>query len=284
MRTNRILKKVLKSGECILNKNGIDNAKYDSFEILSTILGCDRAYYYLHENELLTDDVCEEYMNNINIRAKHIPLQHILGYTEFWGYRFKVDTNVLVPRQDTEILVEQALRYIKEDSCVLDMCTGSGCIILSLALTKKMKCGLGVDVSAKALEIARTNQNSLGVDNVKFVESNMFNDVGTLNCNRYDVIVSNPPYIKTSDIEQLEEEVRAYDPYIALDGHEDGLYFYREITIQSQEFISEGGCLLYEIGCEQAEDVSLIMTDNGYKNIKVIKDLAGLDRVVIGTK
>ena len=280
----RTLKNVIKSGEDILRKNNIENSAYDSFALLSDMLNIDRAYYFSHENEAVLETVYKEYMKCIERRANHIPLQHIIGYTEFWKYKFFVNEYVLVPRQDTELLVEEALKKIDSNSTVLDMCTGSGCILISLALETNFIKGIGTDISKEALVIAGKNRESLEAKNVEFLESDLFKKLqGTFN-HKFDVIVSNPPYIKTSVIEELDEEVRTYDPMIALDGHDDGLYFYEAITVQSVDFIKTGGWLMYEIGYDQAEPVKKIMRQCGFTNIEIVKDLSGLDRVVIGQK
>jgi len=280
----RTLKNVIKSGEDILRKNNIENSAYDSFALLSDMLNIDRAYYFSHENEAVLETVYKEYMRRIERRANHIPLQHIIGYTEFWKYKFFVNEYVLVPRQDTELLVEEALKKIDSNSTVLDMCTGSGCILISLALETNFIKGIGTDISKEALVIAGKNRESLEAKNVEFLESDLFKKLqGTFN-HKFDVIVSNPPYIKTSVIEELDEEVRTYDPMIALDGHDDGLYFYEAITVQSVDFIKTGGWLMYEIGYDQAEPVKKIMRQCGFTNIEIVKDLSGLDRVVIGQK
>ena len=284
MELPRTLKNVIKSGEDILRKNNIDNSAYDSFALISDILNIDRSYYFLHENDKVLEEVFEEYMKRIERRANHIPLQHIIGYTEFWKYRFLVNEYVLVPRQDTETLVEEALKKIDSTSIVLDMCTGSGCILISLALETSFLKGIGVDISKEALAIAGRNKESLKAENVEFLESDLFEALQGVFDNRFDVIVSNPPYIKTSVIEELDKEVRDHDPMMALDGHEDGLYFYDAITVQATDYIKTGGWLLYEIGYDQAEDVKRILIQCGFGNIEVVKDLTGLDRVVFGQK
>lgn len=285
MKSTRTLCDVIKAGEDILCKNNIADPAYDSFELMSNIMNIDRSYYFLHGNDEVSDEIYQAYMSCIEKRASHIPLQHITGYADFWRYRFRVNEHVLVPRQDTEILVEEAVKRIVPESTVLDMCTGSGCIIISLALETHFLKGVGVDISSEALKVANANKIALQAENVDFIQSDLFAGLSTDNkCNKYDVIVSNPPYIRTSVIEGLDEEVKTHDPMLALDGHEDGLFFYEAITRQSGAFIKSGGWLIYEIGHDQAEDVSRIMRENGYVNVETVKDLAGLDRVVLGMK
>lgn len=272
------------NGAAILADAGITDAEYDSFALLEYITGMDRTAYILNGSKSVPEDIAERYDAVIDRRSSHIPLQHITGQAWFYGRGFNVNSDVLVPRQDTEVLVSEALKVINAKDSVLDMCTGSGCIIITLALEKKLGRALGADISEAALKVASDNREKLGADDVTFVKSNIFSDINVNDDELFDVIVSNPPYIATGEIETLTEEVRIHDPYIALDGLEDGLHFYREITQQSMNYIKSGGWLLYEIGCTQAHDVSDIMSEYGYSNIKVIKDLAGLDRVVMGQR
>ena len=272
------------NGAAILADAGITDAEYDSFALLEYITGMDRTAYILNGSKSVPEDIAERYDAVIDRRSSHIPLQHITGQAWFYGRGFNVNSDVLVPRQDTEVLVSEALKVINAKDSVLDMCTGSGCIIITLALEKKLGRALGADISEAALKVASGNREKLGADDVTFVKSNIFSDINVNDDELFDVIVSNPPYIATGEIETLTEEVRIHDPYIALDGLEDGLHFYREITQQSMNYIKSGGWLLYEIGCTQAHDVSDIMSEYGYSNIKVIKDLAGLDRVGMGQR
>lgn len=272
------------NGAAILADAGITDAEYDSFALLEYITGMDRTAYIINGSKSVPEDIAERYDAVIDRRSSHIPLQHITGQAWFYGRGFNVNSDVLVPRQDTEVLVSEALKVINAKDSVLDMCTGSGCIIITLALEKKLGRALGADISEAALKVALGNREKLGADDVTFVKSNIFSDINVNDDELFDVIVSNPPYIATGEIETLTEEVRIHDPYIALDGLEDGLHFYREITQQSLNYIKSGGWLLYEIGCTQAHDVSDIMSEYGYSNIKVIKDLAGLDRVVMGQR
>ena len=189
-----------------------------------------------------------------------------------------------VPRQDTEVLVDEDMKLTSDSSRVLDMCTGSGCIIISLAAaghTAEYEYGaVGVDISDRAIEVAEYNSKLNGVSYVEFVKSNMFAELRDTGV-KFDVIVSNPPYIPTKDIRELSEEVKLHDPLLALDGDEDGLKFYRAITRNAVNYLNKGGYLCYEIGYNQAHDVSDILVSCGYNDIRVVKDLAGLDRVVI---
>ena len=223
------------------------------------------------------DDLLKEYELAVKKRAEHIPLQYIVGETEFMGLKFKVNSNVLIPRQDTETLVEEALKKVKPGMKVLDMCTGSGCIIISILHNVEGVKGYAVDISKQAVNVAKENAKLNEVP-VLFERSDLFEMV----TEKFDVIVSNPPYIPTDVIPQLMPEVQVFEPVEALDGKEDGLYFYRKIVEQSRDYLNPGGYLMFEIGYDQGKDVSEMMTDAGFSDVCVKKDLAGNDRVVTG--
>lgn len=277
------LQQIYREGEELLRTAGIDESMIDAWYLLEHVTGISRAMYLANPRKEIEESQAEEYFSYIRKRMKRIPLQHITGEQEFMGYTFKVNEHVLIPRQDTEILVEEALKYLKSDMKVLDMCTGSGCILLSLLkmgqerkLLNKLA-GTAVDISENALCVAKENAENLGIS-VEFIHSNLFENVDGI----FDMIVSNPPYIRTEVIEGLQEEVRLHDPFIALDGKEDGLFFYRKIVDEGRKFLKKGGMLLFEIGHDQGEDVSMLMKNAGFDNVVVKKDLAGLDRVVFG--
>ena len=194
------------------------------------------------------------------------------------GLTFLVNKNVLCPRQDTEILVEEVLKHLHDGMRILDIGTGSGCILLSLLHYSNDCSGMGVDVSEEALEVARINKSRLKAERAEFVKSDLFENVE----GKFEMIVSNPPYIKSAEIEGLMPEVRDHEPHMALDGGEDGLFFYREITKRAKAHLYGGGMLFYEIGCEQGEAVKHIMEGAGYREVEIIKDFSGLDRVVYG--
>lgn len=269
-------------GTAFLHMNHVCNADYDSFELFSHVTGMNRTGYFLKGNDILPYEVLERYKSLLCQRASRIPLQHIIGKAWFYGYEFTVNGDVLIPRQDTEVLVSEALEVISEDSRVLDMCTGSGCIILTLAKEAEISNGYGVDLSEKALAVAKQNKMELNAGQVHFIQSNIFENVDESRCGSLDLVVSNPPYIRSDVIPTLSDEVRIHDPMMALDGFEDGLYFYRRITKEAHRYLKKGGWLMYEIGHDQADEVSDIMSENGYEEISVVKDLAGLDRVVRG--
>ena len=277
------LEELFQSGRESLHAAQIEEADLDAWYLLEDITGVTKTAYYGNPKAEVTKEQAEEYNAALTKREKHIPLQHITGKQYFMGYEFLVNDQVLVPRQDTEILVEEAYFHIKEELKresdkkirILDVCTGSGCILLSLMKLCGQTEGTGVDISEGALEMARRNDKRLQTDAV-FKKSDLFGNVeGT-----YDIIVSNPPYIRTAVIEELADEVKLHDPYIALDGKEDGLYFYRKIIAQAGKYLKPGGWILFEIGHDQAEEVSALLAQAGYDKIDVKKDLAGLDRVV----
>lgn len=199
------------------------------------------------------------------------------GYKEFMKLKFEVNKSVLIPREDTEVLVQEILDVFKnkKNLKILDMCTGSGCIAISLAKYLDSTCSIdAVDLSTDALEVAKRNA-TLNKVTVNFINSNLFENV----ISKYDVIVSNPPYIKKDDIKNLQAEVKR-EPMMALDGGEDGLLFYREIALKAKGFLVDGGSLVFEIGFDEANEVSEILKENGYEDITVIKDFGGNDRVI----
>ena len=212
-------------------------------------------------------------------RLNHEPIDKIFGFTEFYGLKFKVNKNVLSPRQETELLVENVLKEIEDKKVrVLDLCTGSGAIAVSLAKHSQADV-LGVDISESALSVAKFNAENLGA-NVKFKQSDMFSKLGR---KKFDIIVSNPPYIKTNEIELLEKEVKNFDPRIALDGGEDGLYFYRIIASLAPKHLAPKGKLFLEIGFRQGTKLKKLLTEN-FENIKILKDYEGKQRIVVATK
>lgn len=271
------LREAYEYGQKELVQAGIEDASVDAWYLLEFTTGISRAMYFLEMQKQLSSEQEEKYREYIQIRASHIPLQHITGVQEFMGMEFDVNEHVLVPRQDTEVLVEQVLKELKSGMHVLDMCTGSGCILISLLKLGPGVVGTGADISEDALKVAEKNRAKMHVT-ADLIQSDLFERVE----GKYDVIVSNPPYIRTAVIEELKEEVKCHDPFIALDGKEDGLYFYREIVEKSRTFLKTGGKLYFEIGHDQGEDVKLLMENAGFVDVIVKKDLAGLDRVVSG--
>ena len=274
---------LLTEGTQLLVSAGIEEARLDAWLLLEYTADISRAWYYAHPETEAGEETALKYLELCKQRAEHIPLQHLTHQACFMGYDFYVDERVLVPRQDTEVLAEEALDRLKEitNPKILDMCTGSGCIVESILKFAEKKgihlTGTGCDISEEALKVAEENNDHLKAG-AAFVRSDLFERIEDM----YDMIVSNPPYIRTEEIGRLEDEVKLHDPWIALDGKEDGLYFYRRIVKDSTKYIKKGGYLLFEIGFDQGKDVAKLMEDQGYEEIQVKKDLAGLDRVVMG--
>ena len=303
---------LLKKGQMILAQAGIKEAGLDAWLLLEYVTGKSRAYYFAHGEENVSEETADQYLKLIGRRAEHIPLQHLTHQAFFMGHEFYVDKNVLVPRQDTETLVESALECMKavKNPYILDMCTGSGCILISILKERADAHGTGVDLSDEALKVAVRNARTLEVaEHAEFVQSNLFSEMQNIvygteymkrtavkdtvkmteceNSNRnysraYDMIISNPPYIPTAEIEDLMDEVKLHDPRMALDGMEDGLYFYKKIIKEAKNYLNPQGMLAFEIGYDQGEAVKNLMEAQDFACVEIKKDLAGLDRLVFG--
>ena len=256
---------------------GVPDAALDAWYLLQMVCKIERSYYYVHGEEDITQDAQKEYEIAVQKRAEHIPLQYIVGEQEFMGLRFKVNSNVLIPRQDTETLVEQVLKIVKPGMKVLDLCTGSGCVLISVLKNAPELTGMGSDISKTALLVAKENAKLHEVD-AEWVRSDLFDNI----TETFDVIMANPPYIPTGEILSLMPEVRDFEPENALDGGTDGLDFYRKIAGQVKDYLNPGGYVYMEIGYDQGEAVSELMRNAGFTEVEVIKDLARNDRVVKG--
>ena len=275
-----------------LQAAGIEEASLDAWYLLERASGISRSRYYLVQKDPFPEEAAEKFQKLLAERERRVPLQQILGDTEFMGLTFLVNEHVLTPRQDTELLVELALKNLQcrtSPARVLDMCTGSGCILISLMALGSYGRGVGADISEDALRVARMNgifnrenweKNGRGANDILWLQSNLFEKVS----GRFDVIVSNPPYIPAAVIETLMPEVRVYEPRLALEGADEGLEFYKKIAGAAEAYLKPEGWLFFEIGCEQAEAVSGILMENGFRDIHTVKDLAGLDRVVYGKR
>ena len=266
-----------------LQAAGIEEAALDARLLLEAVCGTDRNDLLVHGEQPVAPEAEEKYLNWIRQRAEHIPLQQLTGEQGFMGLTFSVNEHVLIPRQDTEILVEEVLKELHDGMRVLDMCTGSGCILLSLLHYSNDCEGLGVDLSAEALEVAGRNVLKVltpeKAEHAHFLQSDLFEKVE----GKFEIIVSNPPYIASAEVEKLMPEVRDHEPRMALDGTEDGLYFYRRIIEEAGKHLVSSGMLLFEIGYDQGQAVSELMRTEGYCDVQVVQDYAGLDRVVFGT-
>lgn len=266
-----------------LQAAGIEETALDARLLLEAVCGTDRNDLLVHGEQPVSPEAEEKYLNWIRQRAEHIPLQQLTGEQDFMGLTFSVNEHVLIPRQDTEILVEEVLKELHDRMRVLDMCTGSGCILLSLLHYSNDCEGLGVDLSAEALEVAGRNVLKVltpeKAEHAHFLQSNLFEKVE----GKFEIIVSNPPYIASAEVEKLMPEVRDHEPRMALDGTEDGLYFYRRIIEEAGKHLVSSGMLFFEIGYDQGQAVSELMRTEGYCDVQVVQDYAGLDRVVFGT-
>ncbi|WP_418463058.1 peptide chain release factor N(5)-glutamine methyltransferase [Frisingicoccus sp.] len=286
----KTLRQLLKEGEQRLMENQIENSTMEARYLLEYICDLNWAQYLLQADTEADPQEERRYREAVERRCSHYPLQYILGTAGFMGLDFMVNESVLIPRQDTEVLVETVLE--KADipgGKILDMCTGSGCILISLMALGSYGRGVGADISEDALRVARMNgifnrenweKNGRGANDILWLQSNLFEKVS----GRFDVIVSNPPYIPAAVIETLMPEVRVYEPRLALEGADEGLEFYKKIAGAAEAYLKPEGWLFFEIGCEQAEEVSGILMENGFRNIHTVKDLAGLDRVVYGKR
>lgn len=320
MNGNLTYGEVYREGAARLAEAGIEEASLDARLLLEFVCGTDRNTLLVHGERDVSEEEYGRYSGLIGRRAARVPLQHLTGGQDFMGLTFLVNKDVLVPRQDTEVLVEEVMKHLHDGMRILDMCTGSGCILLSLLHYSNDCEGVGVDLSGQALSVAEENYERLRARRpdmkARFLEGDLFaalkrgkatdgveaaeasdgagasgdgnvahgrNGTELGNAERFDVIVSNPPYIKTDVIDTLMPEVREHEPLMALDGGADGLAFYRKIAVDAVDYLTGGGMLFFEIGCEQAVDVCMIMETAGFREIAVVKDFAGLDRVVYGS-
>lgn len=259
-----------------LARAGVPEAELDAWYLLSGASGLSRAVYYMDRERQWTNAAeLEQYEDWIRRREKRVPLQYITGFQQFMGLEFQVTPAVLIPRQDTETLVEYALQYVRPGSRVLDLCTGSGCIGISLAKLggAQVVC---TDISEEALAVARENGRRLGCPDICWIHSDLLEQVRERD---FDLIVSNPPYIASAVIDGLMPEVREYEPSLALDGREDGLYFYRKLAAQCAAFLKPGGQICLEIGYDQGAAVTRLLTAQHWEKIRILQDTAGLDRV-----
>ena len=274
-------------GRQCLSLAEIPEAQLDARLLLEWCCGTDRNTLLVHGDRVVSAEEYDRYRQAVDRRSRRIPLQYITGEQEFMGLTFVVNENVLIPRQDTEILVEEVLKNLHDGMHILDLCTGSGCILLSLLQYSNDSTGIGTDYSEPALQVAQQNaERILGKRAAEkgralFRQGDLFQAIDKEE--KFDLIVSNPPYIRTDVIKTLMPEVRDYEPFLALDGREDGLFFYRRIIEQAGAHLYGGGMLFLEIGYDQGEDVSRLLREAGYTDVEIYKDYAGNNRVVQGT-
>ena len=274
----------LRKASASLESAGIADAESDAWLMFSHVTGMSRMEYTLDRDKCLSDEEICSLAKMLEKRNQHIPVQQITGEAWFMGYPFFVNENVLIPRMDTEVLVEAVLTRLPAVPVtengkrrVLDMCTGSGCILLSLLKEEKGLLGTGADISEKALLVARENAHRLECE-AQFIFSDLWENIE----DTYEIIVSNPPYIVRNVISTLDTEVKDHEPVLALDGGEDGLDFYRKIVADTHRHLVPGGLLAFEIGYDQGQALTALLKKAGYRNIAILKDLAGLDRVALG--
>ena len=288
-KSEKQLKLLLDKSVKYLEKNDIQEGKLIAEIVFSHVLNIDRMMLFTKYRDDIEDEEIEKIRYFIQkIGREKFPVQYLLNEQEFYGRKFYVDKGVLIPRQDTEILVEKMIVILKDKVLkneihpkILDIGVGSGIIGITAALEIESSYVLGVDISDKALETAQKNKEILKVSNIKFLKSDLFENV---EFREFDMIVSNPPYISLNEVDIMSDDTLLHEPSEALFAENDGLYFYYEICQKASDYLADFGYLLFEIGYKQGKNVAKIMASSGFKNIEVVKDLAGLDRVVIGQK
>lgn len=278
-----ILRDLIIEGQNILKDAGIEEYENDTRVLAMFAFNISYTDMFMKMTEEMEEEDSEFFMDCISLRATHMPCQYITGSQEFMGYEFGTEDGVLIPRRETELLVEKALELTNSMKSVkaLDMCTGSGCIGISYELKRRESRHTDdevhlADISDDAIYVAEKNKYKLG-SKCSIIKSDLFENIK----DRYDIIMSNPPYIKTSDIDDIMEEVRDFEPRLALDGDTDGLMFYRRLAEEAKDYLYKGGILIMEIGFDQYEDVRDMLIENNFNDISLIKDYAGLDRIVV---
>ena len=276
---HRTYSEVLNQGVQTLTEAGVESPDVDAWILFEYIFKMNKAHYYLQMKEQTDEEQEDAYLALVGRRAAQEPVQYLTGHQEFMGLDFMVNESVLIPRLDTEVLVEKCLYWIKKKQLqsTLDLCTGSGAIAVSLKALSDCPHIVASDISEVALEVAKENAKRNQAD-VTFVHSDLFADI----TEKFDMIVSNPPYIASAEVDRLDEQVKGHEPRLALDGKEDGLYFYRKIVKEAPKYLRDEGILIMEIGYDQGKSVPELMQAAGFAEIEVIKDLAGLDRIVFG--
>ncbi|MGB9716192.1 MAG: peptide chain release factor N(5)-glutamine methyltransferase [Thermodesulfovibrionales bacterium] len=279
----------LKEANKFLSQNGIEDSIREAEIIIINSLGIDRTVLY-RDNPMLSKSQLKKINKFLKRRTKREPLQYIIGYVDFYGLKIKLGKGVLIPRPETELLVEKAIEIIKREAlsvkCILDLCTGSGCIALALAREFPKAKVYGTDISEIAIRYAKENANINRINNVTFLVGNLFEPVEQFvmhNASRttFNIIISNPPYIRRDDIKTLQPEIKDWEPIKALDGGEDGLDYYRVIIPESKSYLRQGGYLIIEMGENQSEKVRKIAEESGFTNIFLIRDYAGIERIFV---
>ncbi len=277
------IQSAVKEGISILKKNNIKTAELDTEILLAKVLGSNREDILLNNHKNLDDNKLIHFQKLIKERASSKPIAHLLNKKFFWDNEFYVDKNTLIPRPDTEVLVKEILRITKfrNKLNILDIGIGSGCILLTILKERKNFYGTGVDISKKSLEISKINAKNLNLDTrVKLFKS----DIDKFAKGKYDLIVSNPPYIKSCDLKYLESDVINFEPKLALDGGLDGLSKIRKVINKSSELIKKNGKFILEIGFDQKNKVIKLLNKKGFYINSTLKDLANNDRCIVSTK
>lgn len=282
------VQELIKKATVLLN-NVSDTPQLDAEVILCNLANLERIQLLIYPEREISQEICRKFWENVDKRANMMPIQYITNQQEFMGFDFYVDERVLIPRGDTEILVETAIEvykkeYINDKIVILDIGTGSGAIAISLAKLIEASEVYAIDISPEALEIAKINVRALGVDDkVNFRLGDLFEGVEQDPLrNSVDYVISNPPYIPNEVVEGLSPQVKDYEPWGALAGGIDGLDFYKRIVASAKEYLKVGGWIMFEIGFDQGEAVADLLLKEEFKDVRIIKDLAGLDRVVVG--
>jgi len=276
----------LQSARELLEISGLNDADREAELIVSHCLGIDRLHLYKEDPDI-PENILLQIYEYLRRRAAREPLQYILGYTEFHGLKIKVGPGVLIPRPETELLVEEAVKTVHTSHFtslrILDLCTGSGCIALALAREFPDSEIYGTDTSEVAIRYAEENVDRNRIKNVTFLKGNLFDPLKNSD-NKFDVIISNPPYIRRADMENLQPEIKDWEPGEALDGGEDGLDYYKMIIPESKNYLKENGYLVLEIGIGQSDEVKWMAEETGFKDIIVIRDYSGIERILIAKK
>ncbi len=266
-----------------LRKAGVPEERREAGSLLMHVLDRDRTYILGHAEDLLTDEQVEEFSESLEARAQGKPLQYITGRQEFFGIEFEVNPDVLIPRPETELLVEAALSIVSQNETpfICDVGTGSGCIAITLLHKLPRARGIALDISAAALAVAERNANRHGVqERLSFVTSDCFAGLGPAFGQTFDLIVSNPPYVAERAVAGLQREVRDFEPRVALTAGEDGLSVIRRLLVESGDYLKSGGCLIFEMGFDQHDAVKELIDENVWKLLEIYDDLQGIPRTV----
>jgi release factor glutamine methyltransferase len=269
-----------------LQNKGIKSARLNSELLLAHILNCKRLELYLSFDRPLQKSETDSYRELLKRRSTFEPLQYIISKVEFYGLEFEVNSSVLIPRPETELLVEAVIESVKKDEriSILDIGSGSGNIAVALAKNIPSSKVIGLEISEKAVETSIRNAKLNGVENqVMFIQRNILNGIDVQR-NEFDVVVSNPPYVSINDFENLDPELRLYEPKIALTDEGDGLSFYRKISVLSRSLLKINGKIFFEIGAGQSKEVESILIENNFANIVIKKDYSDIERIIIGEK